>query len=197
MKHLFTLLALAGLSLGNSGCCCGPRPWARFFGCDPCGGGCGERYYGDWAEGRPYCQDCCDCGGNWTGRPPGFAPGYHGGRGGYVQGGEQWSDGQVIESTPGAAEDVKPQQPTPAEPPTPTSTQTRRNMRTRPVSGHQQTHAAPQRREYDDEQDVDTRYRAPSMNRPASYQSRQFRPRDDRYADHDDDSRQPPRRYAP
>jgi hypothetical protein len=188
MKRVLMFLALLAL-VSTSGCYCGPRPLARLFGCDPCGGGCGERYYGDWAEGRPYCQDCCDRCGNWSGQPAGYAP-YASGRGmrnGYVNGSERWSEEQVVEPTSPADEQVMPQQPTPApQRPTPANPSSNRNTRARAVSGqhsHSYTKGYPSTSRNDDDDDYDTQYRAPSKSRSSGYEDRGYRSADNRYTD--------------
>ncbi len=64
MKRLGLAAVILAVCFTSVGCRCRPR---LFPMCDCCG--CGQRYWGDWQENLPYCQDCCNGCGNWTGPP--------------------------------------------------------------------------------------------------------------------------------
>jgi len=55
----------------SSGCTVGCAPKGPLGGCVnralTCGSGCGEVYWGEWANDPPACSDPCDDYGNWTG----------------------------------------------------------------------------------------------------------------------------------
>lgn len=67
MLRFASLVVLLSLTMVNVGC---QRPWGSRAGCLGCNP---NRYWGDWYEANSRCEHC-DCYGNWTGAPAGFAP---------------------------------------------------------------------------------------------------------------------------
>jgi hypothetical protein len=70
--------------LKNCGFCCGCGNVVNALcKCAPCSGCSSEIYWSEWHNDPPYCQDPCNCNGEWVGPSGGYNGGY-GCNGGYV-----------------------------------------------------------------------------------------------------------------